>query len=101
MDLRSATLKAASFYFLHSVSTLNQCRKFPVSQLYVNTLPATKITLITNRIEFDSLRVKWIRIVILQFAEHLRTLYQYNETNVMHISFSLLRIKALYMVRAF
>jgi hypothetical protein len=28
MDLRSATLKAVSFYLLHNVSTLNQCRKF-------------------------------------------------------------------------
>jgi hypothetical protein len=27
MDLRLATLKAASFYSLHCVSTLNQCRK--------------------------------------------------------------------------
>jgi hypothetical protein len=26
MDLRLATLKAVSFYLLHSVSTLNQCR---------------------------------------------------------------------------
>jgi hypothetical protein len=28
MDLRLATLKAVSFYFLDNVSTLNQCRKF-------------------------------------------------------------------------
>jgi hypothetical protein len=28
MDLRLATLKAISFYFLHNVSTLNQCIKF-------------------------------------------------------------------------
>jgi hypothetical protein len=27
MDLRLATLKAASFYLLHNVSTLKQCRK--------------------------------------------------------------------------
>jgi hypothetical protein len=27
MDLRLATLKAVSFYFLHNDSTLNQCRK--------------------------------------------------------------------------
>jgi hypothetical protein len=27
MDLGLATLKAASFYLLHNVSTLNQCRK--------------------------------------------------------------------------
>jgi hypothetical protein len=28
MDLRLATLKAVSFYLLHNVSKLNQCRKF-------------------------------------------------------------------------
>jgi hypothetical protein len=50
MDLRLATLKAVSFYLLHNVSTLNQCRKFSASQLCVNALPATKIALITNRI---------------------------------------------------
>jgi hypothetical protein len=27
MDLRLAMLKAASFYLLHNVSSLNQCRK--------------------------------------------------------------------------
>jgi hypothetical protein len=27
MDLRLATLKAVSFYLLHNVTTLNQCRK--------------------------------------------------------------------------
>jgi hypothetical protein len=27
MDIRLATLKAVSFYFLRHVSTLNQCRK--------------------------------------------------------------------------
>jgi hypothetical protein len=27
MNLRLATLKAVSFYLLHNVSTLNQCRK--------------------------------------------------------------------------
>jgi hypothetical protein len=49
MDLRLATLKAVSFYMLHSVSTLNQCRH-PVAQLCVNTLLATKVTLITDGI---------------------------------------------------
>jgi hypothetical protein len=29
MDLCLATLKAVSFYLLHDVSTLNQCRNFP------------------------------------------------------------------------
>jgi hypothetical protein len=28
MNLRLATLKAMSFYLLHNVPTLNQCRKF-------------------------------------------------------------------------
>jgi hypothetical protein len=28
MDLRLATLKTVSFYSLHNVSKLNQCRKF-------------------------------------------------------------------------
>jgi hypothetical protein len=46
MDLRLATLKAVSFYLLHNVSTLNQCRN-PVAQLCVNTFLATKVTLIT------------------------------------------------------
>jgi hypothetical protein len=49
MDLRLATLKAVSFYLLHNVSTLN-AESYPVSQLGVNTLPDTKITLITNGI---------------------------------------------------
>src|SRR5215510_13370424 len=51
MDLRLATLKAVSFYLLHNVSTLNQCRKFScVTVLCVKTLPATKVTLITDGI---------------------------------------------------
>jgi hypothetical protein len=45
MDLSFATLKTVSFYLMHDVSTLN-----PVSQLCVNTLPASKITLITDGI---------------------------------------------------
>jgi hypothetical protein len=46
MDLRLAMLKAVSFYLLHNVSTLNQCRKlacgtvvckhFAVNQGYPN-----------------------------------------------------------------
>jgi hypothetical protein len=50
MDLRLATLKAVSFYLLHNVSTLNQCREYPAVQLCVNTLKATKVTLITDGI---------------------------------------------------
>jgi hypothetical protein len=46
MDLRLATLKAASFYLLHRINA----ESFPVSQLCVNTLPATKIVLITSGI---------------------------------------------------
>jgi hypothetical protein len=65
MDLRLATLKAVSFYLLHNVSTLNQSESFPVSQLCVNTLPATKITLITDGILFGSLRVKALLLVLM------------------------------------
>jgi hypothetical protein len=50
MDLRLSTLKAVSFYFLHNVSTLNQAESYPVAQLCVNTLLATKVTLITDGI---------------------------------------------------
>jgi hypothetical protein len=50
MDVRLASLKAVSFSFLSDVSTLNVCRKFSVSLVCVNTLPATKLTLITNGI---------------------------------------------------
>ena len=32
--------ETVSFYLLHNVSTLNQCR-FPVSHLCLNTLPAS------------------------------------------------------------
>jgi hypothetical protein len=50
MDLRLATLKAVAFYFLHNALILNQCRKFFCVIVVLNTLPATKITLITNGI---------------------------------------------------
>jgi hypothetical protein len=53
MDLHLAMLKAISFYLLHSVSTLNNAESFPVSQLCGNTLPATKITLITDLLEYE------------------------------------------------
>jgi hypothetical protein len=45
MDLRLATLKAVSFYSLHI-----NAERFPVSQLCVNTFPATKINVITDGI---------------------------------------------------
>jgi hypothetical protein len=46
MDLRLVMLKAVCFYLLHNVST----ESYPVSQLCVNTLLATKVTLITDGI---------------------------------------------------
>jgi hypothetical protein len=45
-----ATLKAVSFHLLHIVSTLNQCRKLSLAELCVNTLLATKVTLIADGI---------------------------------------------------
>jgi hypothetical protein len=50
MDLHLETLKAVPFYLPHNASTLINAESFPVSQLYVNTLPATKVTLITDGI---------------------------------------------------
>jgi hypothetical protein len=47
MDLHLEMLKAVSFYLLHNVSTLNQCRNYPAAQLCVNTSLVTKVTLIT------------------------------------------------------
>ena len=41
VDLHLAMLKAISFCLLDNVSTLNRCRVVPVSQLCVNTLPAS------------------------------------------------------------
>jgi hypothetical protein len=50
MDLRLATLKAVTFYLLHNVLTLTNAESYPVAQLCVNTLLATKVTLITDGI---------------------------------------------------
>jgi hypothetical protein len=52
MAKRLAMLKAVSFYLLHNVSTLNQisAETYPVAQLFVNTVLATKVTLITDGI---------------------------------------------------
>jgi hypothetical protein len=50
MDLGLATLKAVCFYLLHMFKNWINAESFPVSQLYVNTLLATKITLITDGI---------------------------------------------------
>jgi hypothetical protein len=61
MDLRLAMLKAVSFYLLHNVSTLDQCRIYPVAQLCVNTLLATKVTLIIYGIKFGTIRIKTFR----------------------------------------
>jgi hypothetical protein len=55
--IRLATLKSVSFYLLHNVSTLNQCRNLCCGTFYVNTLLATKVILITDGI-FGTLRVK-------------------------------------------
>jgi hypothetical protein len=43
---------------------------FPVSQVYVNTLPATKVTLITNGIKFGSLRVNSTLINVQPVEPH-------------------------------
>jgi hypothetical protein len=40
MDLRLATLKAVSFYLLHNVSTLNQCRKLTCGTVVCKHLPS-------------------------------------------------------------
>jgi hypothetical protein len=50
MDLSLATLKAVSFYLLHNVSTIINAESYPVAQFCVNTLPATKVALITDGI---------------------------------------------------
>jgi hypothetical protein len=50
MDLRLATLKAVSFYLLHNVQHWMNAKSYPVAQLCVNTLPATKVALITDGI---------------------------------------------------
>jgi hypothetical protein len=44
-------------YLLHNVSTLN-AESYPVTQLCVNSLLATKVTLIVDGIKFGRLRVK-------------------------------------------
>jgi hypothetical protein len=49
LDLCLATLKAPSFYLLHNVSTLNQCRKFSFVTIVCKHF-ANKITLITDGI---------------------------------------------------
>jgi hypothetical protein len=50
MDLLLATLKAVSFYLLQMFQRSVNAESIPVSQLCVKTLPATKITLITDGI---------------------------------------------------
>jgi hypothetical protein len=50
MDLRLAQLKAVSFYLLHNVSTLNQCRKLSCGKFVCKQFAATKVTLITYAI---------------------------------------------------
>jgi hypothetical protein len=41
-----------------------------------------------------------VHINVRKFSLKMALVYQYNETNVMHFSFNLLRIKSLYMFRA-
>jgi hypothetical protein len=48
MDLRLATLKAISFYLLQKSQHRINAEIYPVAQSCVNTLPATKVTLITD-----------------------------------------------------
>jgi hypothetical protein len=50
MYLSLATLKAIFFYFLHCFNTESMQKSYLVAQLCVNTLPATKVTLITDGI---------------------------------------------------
>jgi hypothetical protein len=50
MDLRLATLKAVSFYFLYKFQHWINAEWFPVAQLWVNTILAPKVTLITGGI---------------------------------------------------
>jgi hypothetical protein len=50
MDLLLATLKAVSFYLLHNVSTLNECRKFSCGTVVCKHLLAINVTLITDGI---------------------------------------------------
>jgi hypothetical protein len=50
MDLRLANLKAVSSICCKMFHHRINAESFPVSQLCVNTLPVTKITLITNGI---------------------------------------------------
>jgi hypothetical protein len=48
MDLRLATLKAVSFYLLHNVSTLNQCRKLSCDTVVCKLFANYQGYLITN-----------------------------------------------------
>jgi hypothetical protein len=50
MDLRLAKLKAVSFYLLHSVSTLNQCRKFSCVTVVCKSLKQRLIDVISFRL---------------------------------------------------
>jgi hypothetical protein len=51
MDIRLATLKALLFLFAAKCFNVEfNTESFPVAHLCVNTLPATKVTLITDGI---------------------------------------------------
>jgi hypothetical protein len=49
MNLHLALLKAVSFYSLHNISTLNQCRKFSCGTVVCKHF-ANTVTLITDEI---------------------------------------------------
>ena len=46
--LRFGNAETVSFYLLHNVSTLNQCREVSCVNLCVNTLPANQVTPISH-----------------------------------------------------
>jgi hypothetical protein len=50
MDLHLAALKAVSFYLLQMFQHWINTESYPVAQLCVNTLQATKVILITDGI---------------------------------------------------
>jgi hypothetical protein len=50
MDLRLATLKTVSFYFMTMFQHRISAESYPVAQLCVNTLSATNVTLFKDGI---------------------------------------------------
>jgi hypothetical protein len=61
----------------------------------------TDISIVTDRASQYNQYSDWPCITVYQYSDWpCITVYQYSETNVMHVSFSLLRIKGLYTFRA-